>query len=65
MTNPSASPPVYSVPEFCEAHRISRSLFYKLVAEGKGPRIFKAGSRTLVSDEAAAAWRRRMEEPAA
>ncbi|UXC37100.1 hypothetical protein [Cupriavidus gilardii] len=54
--------PAFTVPEFCEAHgRMSRSLFYTLVKEGKGPRLMKIGRRTLISQEAAADWRRAME----
>jgi hypothetical protein len=58
------SKPVYTVPEFCLQHRISRSLLYKLLQEGKGPRIMKAGKRTLITNEAAEAWRRRLEKAA-
>ena len=50
-----------SIPEFCSAHRISRALFYILQRTGRGPRIMRVGRRTLVSAEAAAEWRRRME----
>ncbi len=54
----------FTVSEFCEAHgRMSRTLFYSLVKEGKGPRLMKIGRRTLVSQEAAADWRRAMETP--
>lgn len=51
----------YSVRAFCKAHSISRALFYKALKDGWGPQIMKCGSRTLVSVEAAACWRRRME----
>lgn len=51
----------FSVDEFCHAHRISRALFYKMLAARCGPAIIKAGKRTLISAEAASAWRRRME----
>ncbi len=51
----------YSVAEFCREHGISRGLFYRLLREGRGPRVIKAGRRTLVSCEAAEEWRRRME----
>ena len=51
----------FSVAEFCEAHGISRGTFYKLLGSGRGPRIIKAGRRTLISHEAAEEWRRRME----
>jgi predicted DNA-binding transcriptional regulator AlpA len=54
--------PAFTVPEFCEAHgRMSRFLFYELVKGGKGPRLMKIGRRTLISQEAAADWRRAME----
>ena len=55
-------PAAYSVPEFCEAHRISRSLFYLSLQEGWGPTVMKAGARTLVTVESAAAWRKAREE---
>lgn len=51
----------FSVTEFCREHGISRGLFYNLLREGRGPRVIKAGRRTLISQEAAEEWRRRME----
>lgn len=54
----------FSVAEFCEAHKFTKVLFYKLLKEGKAPRIMKVGTRTLISAEAAAEWRRQMEEGA-
>jgi len=51
----------YSVAEFCEAHRISRSLFYTLIKEGQGPVTMKVRGRTLISKESGADWRQRME----
>ena len=51
----------FSVAEFCREHGISRGLFYSLLREGRGPRVIKAGRRTLISREAAEEWRRRME----
>lgn len=53
---------VFDVRTFCAVHKISRSFFYKLLAEGRGPRLLKLGKRTLVSAEAAAEWRARMEK---
>jgi len=50
-----------SVAGFCRQHGISRSHFYNLLKRGDGPVILKAGRRTLVSADAAAKWRRRME----
>jgi hypothetical protein len=54
----------YSISEFCRAHRVSKAFFYVLLKRGDAPKIMKVGKRTLVSDEAAEAWRRRMEAPA-
>ena len=51
----------FTINEFCQAHRISRSHFYDLTRRGQGPTIMKAGYATLISIEAAAEWRRRME----
>lgn len=50
-----------SIDEFCAAHCLSRSMFYKLMNSGRGPRLMTVGTRKLVSDEAAAEWRRQME----
>lgn len=52
-----------SVSEFCAQHRISKGSFYNLLKAGLGPVIMKVGARTLVSAEAAEAWRRKMERP--
>lgn len=54
-------PAAATVDEFCHAHRISRGTFYNLLKVGQGPAVMKVGTRTLVSCEAAAAWRRLME----
>ncbi len=34
----------FSVAEFCREHGISRGLFYRLLREGHGPRVIKAGT---------------------
>lgn len=47
-----------SIEEFCDDHSISRSTFYNLRREGKGPRLMRIGARVLISSEAAADWRR-------
>jgi len=52
----------FTIPEFCQAHRISESLFYRLRAEGEGPVVMRIGARVLISKEAAARWRRVREE---
>lgn len=51
----------FTVDEFCAAHGISPSFFYKLTTQGNGPRLMKLGYKTLVSAEAAAEWRTKME----
>jgi hypothetical protein len=59
-------PPVYelaafSVFGFCIAHGLSRSKLYAMWRSGEGPRLMKCGSRTLISVEAARAWRQARE----
>lgn len=51
----------FTIPEFFDAYSISRSKFYEMRKAGSGPRIMKVGRRTLISVEAATAWRRRLE----
>jgi predicted DNA-binding transcriptional regulator AlpA len=51
-----------SIPAFCADHGMSRSLFYRLIKEGRGPRLTRIARRTLISAEAAAEWRARMEQ---
>ena len=53
----------YTVTQFCKSHHISRSMFYKLLQQGLGPRLMAVGRRRLVSIEAAADWRQQMERP--
>ena len=55
----------FTIEEFAQAHRLCRATVYNLLKAGKGPAIIKAGSRTLISKEAAADWRRRMEAESA
>lgn len=52
---------MFDVNGFCGTHKISRTLFYKLLKIGRGPRLTKIGRRTFVTGEAAAEWRARME----
>ena len=53
----------YTIPEFCEAHRISESMYYKIRADGLGPREARALSKVIITKEAAADWRRARETP--
>jgi hypothetical protein len=51
----------HSPREFAELHGLSVALLYKLWKQGLGPDRMKAGTRTLISDEAGARWRRERE----
>ncbi len=53
----------FSIPDFCASHGITRGFLYQLWQRGLGPTRMKVGKRTLISVEAAAEWRRQMEEP--
>ena len=55
----------FTVPEFCQAHGISRALFYLRQRDGRGPRVMKCGRRTLIARESAEVWRRQMEQAGA
>jgi len=50
----------FSPDQFCQRHGISRASLYRAIKEGRGPRTFKVGTRTLISREAAAEWRARL-----
>ena len=53
---------VFDIRTFCELNKISRALYYQLQKAGNGPRIMKVGRRTLITPEAAADWRKKMEQ---
>ena len=54
-------PLAFSIPEFCARHNISRSYLYELWKRNLGPKAMQLGGRRLISVEAAADWRHRME----
>ena len=58
---PTEERDAYSVPEFCRRHNISNGHYYRLRAEGLGPREARALGRVLITREAAEAWRRARE----
>jgi len=64
-TPPMQGPPIltaaYSIREFCEAHRVSESMYFKLRNQGLGPAEMSVGSRRIISFEAAERWRRERE----
>jgi hypothetical protein len=51
----------YNIREFCEAHRISESMYYKLRSLGLGPREARANTKVFITNESAAAWRKQRE----
>jgi predicted DNA-binding transcriptional regulator AlpA len=52
----------YSVFQFTKANNLSRATFYNLAKQGLAPKTMKVGRRTLITAEAAAEWRARMEQ---
>jgi hypothetical protein len=61
MAVPAAA---YSIREFCAAHRLSESMYFKLRNQGLGPDEMSVGSRRIISFEAAERWRREREAAA-
>jgi predicted DNA-binding transcriptional regulator AlpA len=55
----------YSIDEFCGLHRFSRSFFYKIAKDGKGPATFKIGCSTRISEQANTEWVAKLEAEAA
>jgi hypothetical protein len=46
----------YTIDEFCQRHRFSRSLYYKLDKAGKGPRTMPLLGCVRISEEAEREW---------
>jgi hypothetical protein len=62
IRGPPVLPAWYSVREFCLAHRLSISMYFKLKAQGRGPRETPVGSRRYITFEDAAKWRAQQQE---
>lgn len=54
-------PEAYTIEEFCQAHRFSRSQYFTMKKAGEGPREMAVGKRRIISPEAAVEWRRERE----
>src|SRR5262249_58996494 len=54
----------FSIQEFCDSHRVSRSKFYELRAKGLTPDEMDVDGSTRISVESAARWRRQREREA-
>ena len=61
IRGPPVAPMAYSIRQFCEAHNFSVDTYFRLQRAGLGPLTMKVGGRTLISVEAATAWRRERE----
>ncbi len=55
---------VYTVPEYCELEKVSRSKVYQEWAAGGGVAFFKRGNRILISNEARLHYRAKLEKEA-
>ena len=67
LSPPPAGQPLsaFTIGGFCTSHGIGKSLFYELKRNGKAPRTIKVGRKRIITVEAAADWRRKMEEETA
>lgn len=52
----------FTIKEFCQAHRLSEAMYFKLRAAGLGPREMRAMRKVTISIEAAEQWRRAREK---
>jgi len=57
IRGPPTPTAVYSIASFCAAFGISESMFFKLRAQGQGPREMRLGARVFITHESAARWR--------
>lgn len=53
-------PSAFTIQEFCERHRISKSFYYELRKKGLAPAEMKVGRKRLISKESAIEWRHNM-----
>jgi hypothetical protein len=49
----------FTIQEFCDAHRLSRSKYYELKKLGLAPAETRVLDKIIITFESAAAWRRR------
>jgi hypothetical protein len=61
---PAVEPAWFSIRTFCAAHHISEAMYYKMKAQGWGPKEALVGNRVLITPESAASWRREREAAA-
>jgi hypothetical protein len=51
---------VFTVKEFCAAHRLSGALYYKLKRLGQGPRETRMGRHVTITIDDGREWRRNL-----
>jgi hypothetical protein len=56
--------PTYTVDEFCDAERISRSRLYELWQRGEGPEYYLNGISKRITHAARLEWQRQREQAA-
>ena len=56
-----SQPGSFTISEWCRRHRLSVSFYYKMKAEGWGPRTMSAGARELIAVAADEQWVRERE----
>jgi hypothetical protein len=61
----ASGPQVFSAAEFCARNNVSRSLWFKLLKQGRAPRLMRFGNVTKITREAELDWRARMEKESA
>ena len=49
-------PIAYTITEFCAAYRISRPHYFRVRADGRGPRETRIGAKIIISRADADAW---------
>lgn len=55
----------FTILEWCAHRKLSRSMFYKLEAQGLAPRTHNIGAKRLISPDADADWLRQREAESA
>ena len=70
ITRQARAPPLleraaYTIREFCDAHRISKSTYYNLRKQDLGPDEARVRDRVIITMEAAARWRKARERATA
>jgi hypothetical protein len=64
METRATGPPIevphaaFTIAEFCEAHRMSQSFYFKIRGLGLGPRECRTLNKITITGESAAEWRR-------